>query len=112
MTQRPFGIEAKVYRLGKDYVFHVTGGVAHIGAVATAYQVEGEVKVELVTVPGHREDELAVEFATLACRKCNNTVTAIVGIHIHQATKKQIETAVLSAREAVEEVLSKIHDIV
>lgn len=112
MSKRPFGIEVKHYQMGEDLVFLVTGGVAHIGATATAYLVDGEVEVGLVTVPGHREDELAVEFARQACRKCNKSVTVVVGIHIDQATKKDIETAVVTAREAMQEAILLICDIV
>lgn len=112
MSTRPFGIEVKHYQMGEDLVFLVTGGVAHIGAVATAYLVHNEVKVGLVTVPGHREDELAVEFATQICRKFNKSVTVVIGIHIDQATKTDIEIAVSSAREAVQEAISLICDMI
>lgn len=112
MKQYPFGIKVQTYRLGEDYVFHITGGQAHIGAVATAYPANGTIQVDLITVPGHREDELAVECARLACEKYNKTVTVVAGIHIDQATKEDIKTAVQSVREAMQEVLNRNFDAV
>lgn len=105
MKTRPFGMNLQTYRVGEDYVFHLTGGKAHIGAVATAYVDNGEVKVELITVPGHREDELASELARVACEKYRQTVTAIVGIHIDHATREEIIQMVQVARSLIQEVI-------
>ncbi|MGD8190974.1 hypothetical protein ACQCN2_13435 [Brevibacillus ginsengisoli] len=105
MSSRPFDIAIQTYRVGKDYVFHLTGGVAHIGAVATAYVENTEIKVGLTTVPGHREDELAVELATAACEAYKQTVTAIVGIHIDHATREEIQQMVEVARQTIRETI-------
>lgn len=105
MSTRPFGIAIQTYRVGEDYVYHLTGGKAHIGAVATAYVDNGVVQVGLTTVPGHREDELAVELAKAACEVHQQTVTAIVGIHIDYATREQIQQMVDVARQAIQEVV-------
>lgn len=108
MNPRPrlVSIEVNTCRLGEDYVFHVTGGQAHIGAAATAYMQDGQILAKGITVPHHREAELAMEWARLACEKYNRTVTVIMGVHIDKATKEEIRLAVQNIREAMKEALS------
>ncbi|MCR8978527.1 hypothetical protein [Brevibacillus laterosporus] len=105
MKKRPFNIEILRQMMGEDIVYLIGGGVVHIGAVATAYWRNEQVKVELITLPGHKEDQLALECASLACEQKKCTVTAIVGIHIDQASKEEIMLAVKTTREAMHEEL-------
>jgi hypothetical protein len=104
----PFDINIRLERLGKDYLFLVTGGEAHIGAAATAYYENGGVHTELAVVPGHREDRLALECAGLACSRLAATVTVVMGIHIEKATKSDIELAVHTVREHMGKLLDQI----
>ena len=76
------GISIHVQNMGKDYVFMVSGGVAHIGAAATAYWEQGNVNVQFAVVPGHKEDELVKKWAVEASRQLKQTVTVIMGIHL------------------------------
>lgn len=93
----PYRLEIRTIPQGRDYVWLVTGGDAHVGAVAVAYWNGGELHSQVLTVPSHREGELALELAELACRRLQTTVTVAAGIHIDHATKEQI-------RDIVEEV--------
>ncbi|WP_339061412.1 hypothetical protein [Tepidibacillus marianensis] len=102
-----FNIQIKQYNLGKDLVIHVTGGAAHIGAVATAYFDEDQLHVELLQLPHHKEGELAEEFAELAARKLRSTVTVLMGIHIDHATKEDIQNIIEEVKIGMEEVVSK-----
>jgi hypothetical protein len=97
--ETPFDIQVRSRRVGRDYLFTVTGGEAHIGAVATVFPDGEGVRTELSVVPGHREDLLARELAELACIRLRSTVTLTAGIHIDQATKADIELAVRTARD-------------
>ncbi|MBC8081271.1 MAG: hypothetical protein H7X86_13070 [Gorillibacterium sp.] len=105
----PFNIEIRLERMGKDYLFLVSGGEAHIGATATAYSVEGKVHTELAVVPGHREDRLALEFAGLACSRLNTTVTVVMGIHLDKASRSDIDLAVQTVREEMDKLLDRLH---
>ncbi|WP_232696885.1 prenylated flavin chaperone LpdD [Brevibacillus daliensis] len=105
--KRAFDIEIRRLEMGRDLVYLIGGGVTHIGASATAYWHENEVQVTLCTVPGHKEDQLAVECARLACEQYKRTVTTVVGIHIPDASKEQIMLAVKTVHEAMQEELEK-----
>lgn len=52
-----YDIQMICHPLGKDRVFLIYRGQAHIGAVATAYWHQGEVKVELQELPHHRDGQ-------------------------------------------------------
>ncbi|SCW34017.1 hypothetical protein SAMN04487970_1003148 [Paenibacillus tianmuensis] len=85
-----YGIRIDSYRAGDDYVFLITGGEAHVGAVACAYWHEGGVRSETISVPGHREGELVKELAENAASKLRHRAAVIMGIHIDHATKQDI----------------------
>jgi len=108
-VELPFGIRIHAERLGRDYLFAVTGGEAHIGATAMAFRREdGRIHIELGAVPGHREDRLAHECAEIACTRLNATVTVVMGIHIPSASRADIELAVLTVREEMNRVLDEL----
>lgn len=94
----PYGLTIRTIRAGRDYVWLVTGGVAHIGAAAVAYWDGLEAQCGLMTVPSHREGELARELAEMACRNLRATVTVIAGIHIDNAAKDEIAAIVNQVR--------------
>lgn len=71
-------------------IYVITGGIGHIGAVATAYIDGGEIQCQVVECPGHREGPLAKELAQLAAFVLGRTVTVTVGIHLEHATSKEI----------------------
>ena len=98
----PCHIEIKVQPMGKDYVFIITGGAAHIGATVTAYTDQGKIVVEGTGLPGHKELELAKELAFQAIRDLGVTVTVIMGIHIDQATKEAIQSIVSFVRNEMD----------
>jgi len=94
----PYRLSVRTIQAGRDYVWLVTGGDEHIGAVAVSYWKDGEVITELETVPTHKEGELARELAELASRRLKATVTVIAGIHIDQASKEEIAYIVEEVR--------------
>ncbi|QMV44520.1 prenylated flavin chaperone LpdD [Cohnella cholangitidis] len=100
-------IRIRSIRMGVDVAFIVTGGKAHIGAAATAYWSEdGNVRVNALSLPGHREEELAAELATMASRSLRRTVAVVAGLHFEQPTKQDIEAIVAEARNKMKQVLN------
>lgn len=85
-----YNIQIKAYPMGNDFAFLITGGVAHIGAVATAYWENDNIQVKVIELPHHKEGELAKECAILASRLLQCTISVSMGIHIDNATKEQI----------------------
>ncbi|WP_181438707.1 hypothetical protein [Paenibacillus sambharensis] len=94
--------------MGRDIVFMVSGGEAHIGASATASLSAEGVMVEVSVVPGHREGELAGELAELAARRLGCTVTVIAGIHVDRPSREDIEAIVQEARARMREQLDEM----
>ncbi|MDF2924117.1 MAG: hypothetical protein K0R57_3031 [Paenibacillaceae bacterium] len=86
----PYQLAIRTILAGQDYVLLITGGEAHIGAVAVS-RWDGQAAVtEHLTLPKHKEGELARELAGLACSCLQATVTVIAGIHIDNAAKEEI----------------------
>lgn len=96
--QNPYGITIRTIRAGRDYVWLVTGGEAHVGASAVAYWDGREARAEHCAVPGHKEAGLAVELAEMVCRELRATVAVTAGIHIDNATRGEIEAIVETVR--------------
>lgn len=91
-------IEMQADPLGGDWLLRVTGGRAHVGAVATA----GQGVVQLSVVGSHKEGPLAQvcaeQWALLTGRVC----VAVAGIHQDQATSREIDRIVENVRAALE----------
>lgn len=101
-------IEIRSFTMGQDVVFLVTGGTAHIGAAATAYVADdGSVQVEIISLPGHREGELAAELAKTACGVLNRTVAVLAGIHVDQPSRQDIQEIVAETKREMNEALAE-----
>lgn len=103
------GIRIQAYEVGKDVVFLVTGGEAHIGAMATAWATPDTPTVQscALALPGHREAEIAVELAEMASRTLNRTVAVVAGIHLESPTKEEIKAIVELARSRMRGTLEQ-----
>lgn len=100
-------IRLEVFKAGKDKVFLITGGKAHIGAVATFYVDHDRVSGTTVHIPGHKEQELCERLARKAALQLKVTVTVIMGIHFDSVTRMQIDEIVLTAERLMDEHLNK-----
>ena len=86
----------RVLRLGRDLQVICSGGQAHIGAVAVAsplppHAQKTEHHVQLMSLPGHREDMLAARMARHLADALDCTVCVSAGIHFDCITKEEIE---------------------
>jgi gallate decarboxylase subunit D len=100
-------IRLQVIEAGEDKVFLVTGGKAHIGAVATFYVDHERVSGTTVHIPGHKEQELCERLARKAALQLKVTVTVIMGIHFDSITRMQIDEIVQTAERLMEDHLNK-----
>lgn len=96
--ESPHQIEAKVIQCGSDYIVVVGGSTFyHIGAIAVAI-CQPSIKdtnrltttVSIISVPGHKEDQLARTAAYNLSKILITTVTVCVGIHIDNAKHEDI----------------------
>ncbi|NEW05904.1 hypothetical protein GK047_07745 [Paenibacillus sp. SYP-B3998] len=104
----PCTIHIHSYSMGRDRVFLISGGQAHIGAAAVAYPKDHQILCETLTIPGHREGQLAVELAKLAASRLNRTVSVLMGIHVEQATRKDINEIIKNVQHAMRQELERI----
>lgn len=99
-------VNIRTTTMGRDIIFLVSGGEAHIGAVATAYwSNENKIIVETQSLPGHREVNLAMELAEMGSLALGCTVTTLVGIHLNNPSKQEIDAIVSEARRSMEQIL-------
>lgn len=93
-------------KTGRDYIIQLTGGTAHVGAAAVGIfdSVSGRASSSVITVPGHREDELALLGARRLSEACRSTTVFIAGIHVDDITKKEIEKIISVSEEMIEEL--------
>jgi hypothetical protein len=79
----------------------VGGEKPHIGAAAIAFLADGDVRVSVLTGPGHRESELAAECAEATCRAAGRTVLVSCGIHIDRASQEEISELCENTRSLI-----------
>ena len=84
--------------VGDDWLLRITGGKAHVGAVATAHGSD----VQLSVVGPHKEGPLAevcaVQWSFLTGRTC----VAVAGIHQDEATREEIDGIVDHVRQGLD----------
>ncbi len=90
-------IAAELICLGEDLCVTLTGGRAHIGAVALgiprsslADASEPSASVSVMTVTGHKDDEPAREMASALASSLGRRVTVVCGIHYDNITPEEI----------------------
>lgn len=110
-NKNPYNIELKYVPIGKDNFFLITGGTEHIGAIATAYWNEKQLHISLKELPHHKEGELAKECAELAAKALNSTCTIIMGIHIDNASKEDIDSIISFVRKEMRIKLNVLKNI-
>lgn len=89
-------VQLILHRQGRDLILRVTGGKAHVGAVAIW---EGGSQAQLVELPHHKEGPLAEECAETVGRAAGCTTVAIVGIHQDDAMPEEIAAIVRNVRQ-------------
>ena len=97
----PYEIHATIFEQGSDLVLCISGGTkSHIGAVAMAEPDElNSATASIFSFRGHREDLLAREASLKFAREKKCRVVAVVGIHIDNASREQIEILQKNFRE-------------
>src|SRR5690349_4154932 len=104
----PLPILVETSFMGNDRVFLIHGGRAHIGAAALAYPDGEQHRCESLSVPGHREAQLAAEMASYAARELKQTVTVVMGIHVDHASKKDIQQIIQSVRHEMRKEIMRL----
>ncbi len=91
-------------RLGRDLLVTLVGGDAHIGAVALAGSNQ-RADAPVLAVPDHRDDVIAKEAASKIAKEFNCNCVVIVGIHVSNASRRQINEIVNASFSLVDELI-------
>jgi hypothetical protein len=101
-------VQLEIRIQGRDFLLLVTGGEAHVGAVAVCDGRRANGKSVVTEMPGHREGPLAGECAEILARATRKTVAAVVGIHQDNATGQEIAAIVANVRQAATELAATV----
>ena len=96
--------------VGDDLMITLTGGAAHIGAAALAY-IDPETNravTSVLTAPGHKETEIALNGAETICNVLHTTVLFAAGIHLDNILPEEIEAIVKACPEIIENSLKNL----
>ncbi len=94
-------------RVGRDCLISVTGGAAHIGAVAVA-SPDGE--TWLHQCAHHREGELARHIAEELAPRAACTICVVAGIHFDHLTQAGIAKVLSAVRDGLRSICTFLHD--
>lgn len=94
-------LEAK--KIGDDYLLTLTGGREHIGAVAIGlFDKESQrASSSVLTLPGHREEYLALQSARQVSKATKRTTVFVAGIHQDNISPEEIRNIVSVSEEMV-----------
>ena len=96
----------KWHNIGDGLLVTLTGGDEHIGAVAVGNSGASSV----ITLPGHRDDEIAHRQAGRINRKTGNDTVFLVGIHFNNIQPDEISKICDTAELMVDELIDIIED--
>lgn len=97
-----YRLTARVIAAGGDRIVIITGGDRpHVGAVAAAHGIADpdragcrDVSVSVITLPGHREDEIARAVARTLAKRFGVNVAVSAGMHWDGISPRGIKTVI------------------
>ena len=90
------------HQIGHDLVFFLGGGErSHIGGVVIA---EPGGKVKAIRLTSHYDDIVLKPIAEAACKKYHTKVVAVGGVHVNNATKKEIDLLIENCKELAKKI--------
>lgn len=111
-------MHAHVSILGNDILVVLSGGVAHIGAIAMAQPRpsiadprKAGATSSVYTYVGHKEDIIAKAMSEKLAKVFNRKVVVVAGIHWDNLKDEEIEVIVKMCHEITEDVMNKFLSI-
>ena len=106
-------VRLEIQAMGRDLLLKITGGEAHVGAVAVCEPTgPGADPVPVVTVvPGHKEGPLAESCAARLAAASGRTVCAVAGIHQDDATREEIAAIVAHVDRACARLVAALRKV-
>jgi len=96
--------------IGESLVVYIYNENAHLGAVAVGEydHEERRASSSVITLRGHRDDEIAKKQAYIIARYTRKPVCVIAGIHLDDITKEEISKVLDEVDEMVIRLLRRI----
>lgn len=104
-------VNLRHFKMGDDLVLMLQGGEKpHIGAVALALPYKNTASASLIAVPNHKDGDLAKPLSEKVAKELKIKVILIVGIHIDDASHKDLEKVINNSEIAIDEFIKKNRD--
>ncbi|HOR00878.1 MAG TPA: hypothetical protein PLJ35_18850 [Anaerolineae bacterium] len=111
-----YWVEGTAIATGAGVTIHLSGGDRpHVGAVALGVPrpslrdpARSSATVSVLTLTGHRDDELARPLAQLAAARLRQPVVVVVGVHVDGATPEDIARLSEHTSAAAESLLKQL----
>jgi len=105
-------VELDSYDMGEGLILTLKGGdKPHIGAVALAVPYKQTSSASLLSVYGHKDGEIAKPIAERIAKALRKTVVVVVGIHLDNATKDDIQKFIDNSNTEVDKFLKGLTSI-
>ena len=103
-------LSLELRKIGDDFFVTLTGGKVHIGAAALAYyDLKADQAVcSVMTVFGHRENEIALDGAERICNHTKKTVLFSAGIHLDNISRNEIIEIQEACAELIQNCLHQL----
>lgn len=102
------GVQLELLVQGCDLLLLITGGKAHVGAVAVLDGRNARGPAVVTELADHREGLLAGECAEILGEVWEGTVVAVAGIHQDRATRAEIDAIVANVRRGAHDLAAAI----
>jgi hypothetical protein len=95
-----YKIWLKKQSIGQDLIFFLGGGVKpHIGGIVICYPNK---KPKIIKFEGHYDHIILKPIAEVACKKYKTKVLVVGGVHIDNASKKEIKLLINNCKTLVD----------
>jgi len=99
-------VKLNSFEVGDDLIVVLTGGdKAHAGAVAVALPYKKTACSSVISLPEHKDSDLAKPLAERIAKKTKKRVIMIAGLHIDNATEDDIYQLVKNSEKVVDEFI-------
>ncbi|MCX6822156.1 MAG: hypothetical protein NTW30_05260 [Candidatus Aenigmarchaeota archaeon] len=110
--QGKYKVWLKEETLDNGIIFIIGGGeVSHIGSIVFSEPVMNgktfSCTSQVINVQGHKEEIIARELTEKICLKKKLPVICVCGMHVNNATKKEIEILVDNAKKLLKKILEE-----
>ena len=110
-----FEVSAHTMLVGSDILVVITGGRAHIGAIAIAQprpSLKEAKKISstssVFTRVGHKEDVVVKEMSEKLSKELNKVVAVVAGVHWDKMKKKEIEIIMEMCNTITKRVIAEV----